>query len=347
MRPTPANAPWLLPILASAVAVAGCRLLGPGVVVNDVAITEAPVAVDARQKPAARTIHLEVLFVRCNEHDKALCEEIWTFVDERALSDPACRALNANGLRAGIVTGHLPSHLAERFASNEAAAAAAADIAGLDATLTRRLLQLLPGKRSEIVTASRLQSVVLLEQCDGEVRGSTFHDVTAEMAVEARPAADGRVRIEAVPPEEFLIDRRAKSIADATLVAHRSTVPAGDLIAMGYDPDLVAEFAESADALDTNVERLARNEDATLNLGSRGDEAMKLARFLANVVGKAHARQMDEPTRLAWQQELDAHHSKTLEAPSWLWASVVDLLATHEKAYLEHCRVYATEAKPA
>jgi hypothetical protein len=199
MRPTPANAPWLLPILASAVAVAGCRLLGPGVVVNDVAITEAPVAVDARQKPAARTIHLEVLFVRCNEHDKALCEEIWTFVDERALSDPACRALNANGLRAGIVTGHLPPHLAERFASNEAAAAAAADLAGLDAALTRRLLQLLPGKRSEIVTASRLQSVVLLEQCDGEVRGSTFHDVTAEMAVEARPAADGRVRIEAVP----------------------------------------------------------------------------------------------------------------------------------------------------
>ena len=199
MRPTPANAPWLLPILASAVAVAGCRLLGPGLVVNDVAITEAPVAVDARQKPAARTIHLEVLFVRCNEHDKALCEEIWTFVDERALSDPACRALNANGLRAGIVTGHLPPHLAERFASNEAAAAAAADIAGLDAALTRRLLQLLPGKRSEIVTASRLQSVVLLEQCDGEVRGSTFHDVTAEMAVEARPAADGRVRIEAVP----------------------------------------------------------------------------------------------------------------------------------------------------
>jgi len=77
------------------------------------------------------------------------------------------------------------------------------------------------------------------------------------------------------------------------------------------------------------------------------DEAMKLARFLATVVGKAHARQMDEATRKAWQQELNTHHSKTLEAPSWLWASVVDLLATHEKAYLEHCRVYATEARPA
>jgi len=74
------------------------------------------------------------------------------------------------------------------------------------------------------------------------------------------------------------------------------------------------------------------------------DEAMRLARYLAMVVGKAHARQMDEPTRKVWQDELNAHHSKTLDAPSWLWASVVDLLATHEKAYLEHCRRYATES---
>jgi uncharacterized protein (DUF2252 family) len=77
------------------------------------------------------------------------------------------------------------------------------------------------------------------------------------------------------------------------------------------------------------------------------DEAMKLARFLATVVGKAHARQMDEPTRKQWQETLSGHRSTTLDAPSWLWASVVDLLATHEKAYLEHCRRYATEPAPA
>jgi uncharacterized protein (DUF2252 family) len=74
------------------------------------------------------------------------------------------------------------------------------------------------------------------------------------------------------------------------------------------------------------------------------DEAMRLSRYLAMVVGKAHARQMDEATRNAWQEQLSGHRSKTLDAPSWLWASVVDLLATHEKAYLEHCRRYATEA---
>ena len=32
------------------------------------------------------------------------------------------------------------------------------------------------------------------------------------------------------------------------------------------------------------------------------------------------------------------HYSKRLQAPSWLWTSVVDLVATHEAASLEHCR---------
>jgi uncharacterized protein (DUF2252 family) len=77
------------------------------------------------------------------------------------------------------------------------------------------------------------------------------------------------------------------------------------------------------------------------------DEAMKIALFLAVVVGKAHARQMDEATRQSWQTELNRNRSKTLDAPSWLWTSVVELLGTHEKAYLEHCRKYAMAAAKA
>jgi uncharacterized protein (DUF2252 family) len=73
-------------------------------------------------------------------------------------------------------------------------------------------------------------------------------------------------------------------------------------------------------------------------------DAMKAARFLAGVVGKAHARQMDEPTRKRWAAELERQRSKTLDAPSWLWSSVVALIGRHETAYLEHCRRYATEA---
>jgi uncharacterized protein (DUF2252 family) len=73
------------------------------------------------------------------------------------------------------------------------------------------------------------------------------------------------------------------------------------------------------------------------------DDAMKAASFLAGVVGKAHARQMDEKQRKAWSAELERYRSKTLDAPSWLWSSVVALIGSHEVAYLEHCRQYAND----
>jgi uncharacterized protein (DUF2252 family) len=73
-------------------------------------------------------------------------------------------------------------------------------------------------------------------------------------------------------------------------------------------------------------------------------DAMKAASFLAGVVGKAHARQMDESTRKNWFKELERNRTTTLEAPSWLWSSVVSLIGNHEVAYLEHCRRYATQA---
>jgi uncharacterized protein (DUF2252 family) len=67
-------------------------------------------------------------------------------------------------------------------------------------------------------------------------------------------------------------------------------------------------------------------------------EATALAGYLAGVVGRAHGRQMDLATRDAWLGELGKARGGTLDAPSWLWTSVVDLLAIHEAAYLDHCR---------
>ncbi len=71
------------------------------------------------------------------------------------------------------------------------------------------------------------------------------------------------------------------------------------------------------------------------------DEAMASAQSLARVVGDAHGRQMDEATRLAWLSVLARNRSGLLDAPSWLWSSVVELVAAHEAAYLEHCRRHA------
>ena len=71
------------------------------------------------------------------------------------------------------------------------------------------------------------------------------------------------------------------------------------------------------------------------------DEAMGVAEFLARVVGRGHARQLDASDRKLWLGELRRNRTKSLDAPSWLWNSVVDLVGSHETAYLEHCRRYA------
>ena len=73
------------------------------------------------------------------------------------------------------------------------------------------------------------------------------------------------------------------------------------------------------------------------------EDAIAVAGFLAAVIGKAHGRQMDAGTRKEWQRELQRSRSKSLNAPSWLWTSLVELLADHERAYLDHCREFASE----
>lgn len=74
-------------------------------------------------------------------------------------------------------------------------------------------------------------------------------------------------------------------------------------------------------------------------------ETMRAGYFLASVVGKAHARQMDSGTANNWLRDVSKNRSKSLDAPSWLWTSVVELLVVHEKSYLEHCRQYALSSK--
>ena len=71
------------------------------------------------------------------------------------------------------------------------------------------------------------------------------------------------------------------------------------------------------------------------------EEAMKLARYLAGVVARAHGRQMKASQRRAWRSDLAKNHKASLETPSWLWTSVVELLGLHEAAYLDHCRRFA------
>jgi hypothetical protein len=79
-----------------------------------------------------------------------------------------------------------------------------------------------------------------------------IHDVEIK-----RNTRDGRIRIMAVPPEELILDRRARSFDDAGIIAHRQMATVSDLIGMGYDQDEIEENISSTD-LDSNDEYLAR-----------------------------------------------------------------------------------------
>jgi hypothetical protein len=55
-------------------------------------------------------------------------------------------------------------------------------------------------------------------------------------------STEGKLCVKSVPPEEFFVDRNATSLEDAYVVAHRTEMRVGDLVAMGYDFDEVSEF---------------------------------------------------------------------------------------------------------
>lgn len=183
-------------LIAAVVAAGGC-LATPGDRRTDVA-APTDVTLGGGTEPVNRTIPLELTFVRCTTDDPLLRDDLWSFVDEQWLPADLRSRLAANGLRVGVVGSHLPPEIAARFAAAGPAAEAAAPLP-TEAALSRRLIRLLPGRRGEIVTASGIDELVLLEQHDGQVRGGTFRDASPQFSVEARPAADGRVRVDVTP----------------------------------------------------------------------------------------------------------------------------------------------------
>jgi hypothetical protein len=95
-----------------------------------------------------------------------------------------------------------------------------------------------------------------------------------------RRIRSGKVKIEALPPEEFLIDRRAKSIDEATFVGHRAMKTVSDLVAMGYDYDEMVEVAGNGNDFDNNEEYQARNPFAVISTANNGDPSSKSVLYI-------------------------------------------------------------------
>lgn len=107
---------------------------------------------------------------------------------------------------------------------------------------------------------------------DGAPIAMQSHDV-----IVAKRTQSGSVKVENVPPEEFLISKRARAVADSPFVAHRKLLPRSDLIAMGFDPEIVANLPSYNDLSFTD-ERVAR-----YSRGEQPDEEASLDESMQEV----------------------------------------------------------------
>ncbi len=87
-----------------------------------------------------------------------------------------------------------------------------------------------------------------------------------------------QVCIEAIPPEEVLIARHARSLEESSYVAHRMVKTVSDLVAMGYDREEISQHAgygSSAVDVEAFEEQIARNPFDDIVYPDRADTGSK------------------------------------------------------------------------
>ena len=87
-----------------------------------------------------------------------------------------------------------------------------------------------------------------------------------------------QVCIEAIPPEEVLIARHARSLEESSYVAHRMVKTVSDLVAMGYDKEEISQHAgygSSAVDVEAFEEQIARNPFDDIVYPDRADTGSK------------------------------------------------------------------------
>ncbi len=141
-----------------------------------------------------------------------------------------------------------------------------------------------------------------------------LHDVVVR-----RPKPIERVRIVNVPPEEFLISRRAASLESAAFVGHRLRKTASELIEEGYDRGLVEELPgeHAGELAPERIERFRAEDEAPQGAGPEADPSMKeiwltecYLRIDADGDGIAELRKItvagDPATKLLDNEEIEA-----------------------------------------
>lgn len=153
-------------------------------------------------RPAPRTIPLDLIvlgFATADAGDLSDIEhDIWALADEQAIPPEARSRLAQNGLRAGLLPTPLPQDL-ERHLASLILTPDGSPETGSGLPAVRRTLRLLPGRETRLVARTDLAELVVFEHAAAGLSGRTFRSASTAVDLRAWPAADGRVRLRAVP----------------------------------------------------------------------------------------------------------------------------------------------------
>ena len=116
-------------------------------------------------------------------------------------------------------------------------------------------------EREEYSNLTEEELNILISPGEVEVVEHTLTEYNTHDVVILRTKYGGRIRIENVPPDEFLISREAKGMQDARFVCHRVKKTVSDLRIMYPDKDFdVGELGAGYNEEVYNSERMARYE---------------------------------------------------------------------------------------
>ena len=110
-----------------------------------------------------------------------------------------------------------------------------------------------------MLLADETREVVSQEITEELIQNELGEAITKRnFAVEVRKkTTTGKIVVESLPPEEFLISKKGKTIADSPFCAHRKLITRTDLMALGFDPEIV-ETLPAYDELSYTPERVSR-----------------------------------------------------------------------------------------
>jgi hypothetical protein len=134
----------------------------------------------------------------------------------------------------------------------------------------------------QIAILQQDQDVELVAQKEGEPQIIMVPGPAGQMMEMPLPTYDvkvkrvtstGRLKVECIEPEDFLLDREATCIEDARFVAHRRDTTRSELIRMGFDRELVENLPIDRFS-NLQQEKISRDEASSLFFNNVGDESM-------------------------------------------------------------------------